>query len=55
MRENLNFYYFKIFFFQIREQDVGQYNGRKLGLFTFNFLAPYRKENYLKLSVFSFG
>ena len=36
-------------------KDVGQYNGRKLGLFTFNFLAPYRKENYLKLSVFSFG
>ena len=26
-----------------------------LGLFTFNFLAPYQKENYLKLSLFSFG
>ena len=27
----------------------------KLGLFTFIFIAPYRKENYLKLLVFSFG
>ena len=26
-----------------------------LGLFTFIFIAPYRKENYLKLVVFSFG
>ena len=26
-----------------------------LGLFTFIFIAPYRKENYLKLLVFSFG
>ena len=26
-----------------------------LGLFTFIFVAPYRKENYLKLLVFSFG
>ena len=50
MRENLNFYYFKIFFFQIREQDVGQYNGSKLpnSIYTWNNLSPIflKKSNH---------